>query len=255
MSRLFLIASIFLLGSLPLAYAQTGAMIRTTGALVIVPAHGEVRHPNDEARISFMVEEQDKDRVAAVNRVNQRMKQGTDVIKREDPQARLETRGYFTYPIYSDEGVPPRAQQKPQPPQRQLVGWRVGQYLEVTTTNIDTLPRTVAAAQRLLSLNGLQFGLSNATSKKLEEQRIAAAYANLVDRIGSIARAMGRNPSDAVLETIDFEGSGNYSPEHEAQATRMLSAKAMDSTPVEEPGFEPGETTLNMRVVGRVRFQ
>jgi uncharacterized protein len=250
MPRLF-IAFMFLFCGV--SVAQTSAPLNTAGTLVIVQAFGEVRHENDEARAIFTVEEQDKDRVAAVNRVNQKMRQGTEIIKREDPVASLETQGYFTYPIYADE-LPPRTMQGTSRPPRQLVGWRVGQSLQVTTTNLEALSRTVAAAQRVLALSGLQFGLSKTTSKKLEEQRIAAAYSNLSERVDAIARAMGRSVADAVLDTLDFEGSGNYLPQQEASASRMLSAKAM-GVQVEEPGFEPGETVLSMRVVGRVRFK
>ncbi|HVL75466.1 MAG TPA: SIMPL domain-containing protein [Noviherbaspirillum sp.] len=230
--------------------------MQSSGTLIVVPAYGEVRHPNDEARATFMVEEQDKDRVVAVNRVNQRMKQGTEIIRNEDKTARLETRGYFTFPVYSDEGMQPpqpRAQQQ-RPLQRQIVGWRVGQYLEVRTTNLEALPRTVAAAQKVLALNGLQFGLADETNRKLEEQRIAAAYENLMERMTAIAKAMGRNVGDMILDTVDFEGSGGYVPQPEVAATRMMSAKAMDAAVV-EPGFEPGETTLTMRVVGRARLK
>ena len=46
--------------------------------------------------------------------------------------------------------------------------------------------------------------------KKLDDQRIAATYQNLNERIASIAAAMGRKVGDAVLDTVDFEGSGNY---------------------------------------------
>jgi hypothetical protein len=35
----------------------------------------------------------------------------------------------------------------------------------------------------------------------------------------------------------------------------MRAASMNDAAPVEEPSFEPGETTLNMRVVGKVRFK
>jgi predicted secreted protein len=197
-----------------------------------------------------MVEEQDKEKAGAASRVNQKMKQGAEIIKREDPQATLKIRGYYTYPVYADEPVQPRQANKA----RQIVGWRVGQYLEMTTTNLSALPRTIAAAQRLLALNGLSFGLTDATSKKLEEQRIAAAYTNLTDQIASISKAMGRNMSDAMLDTVDFEGSGAYAPNdmHAPKAMRSASAEAMQ---VEEPSFEPGETTLSTRVVGKVRFK
>jgi uncharacterized protein len=221
----------------------------TAGTVVVIPAYGEVRHPNDEVHATFMVEEQDKEKAIAASRVNRKMKQGAEIVKNEDPQAILKTFGYYTYPVYSDEQIQPR-QNKP----RQPIGWWVGQYLEVRTTNLATLPKMAAAAQQVLALNGLQFGLTEATARKLEAQQIAAAYANLTDRIAAVAQAMGRSAADATMDTVDFEGSGAYAPRQEPAAKAMRSM-AGAATQVEEPSFEPGETTLNMRVVGRVRFK
>jgi predicted secreted protein len=215
---------------------------------VIVPASGEVKHPNDEARATFMVEEQDKDKATAASRANQKMKQGLEILRREDPQALLQTRGYYTYPVYPEDQL--RQPGKP----RQPSAWRVGQYLEMTTTNLSALSNTVAAAQRVLALNGLHFGLTEATTKTLDEKRIATAYGNLTDRIAAIAKTMGRNPSDAVIETVDFEASGAYAPQ-EAHAQKTMRAAVADTMQVEEPSFEPGETTATMRVVGKVKFK
>lgn len=241
----------FLLLSCGMAAAQAQSPIQTSGAVVVVPAYGEVKQPNDEARATFMIEEQDKDKAAAASRVNQKMKQGMDIVKREDSQATLKTRGYYTYPVYPDDQVQPRQGNKG----RQPVGWRVGQYLEVTTPNLSALPKTVAAAQKVMALNGLHFGLTEATSKKLEERRIAAAYANLTERIGAIAKAMNRNLSDAMLDTVDFEATGAYAPQQDAYAAKTMRASATEAVQVEEPSFEPGDTTLSMRVVGRIRFK
>lgn len=229
------------------SFAQTP--LQSSGTLVIVPASGMVRQANDEAHLTFMVEEQDKDKAVAASRVNQKMKQGTEIVRKEDPQAILTTRGYYTYAVYPDEPQP-RATNK----LRQPSGWRVGQYLEVKTANLAGLPKTVAAAQRVLALNGLQFGLAEATARKLDTQRIDATYKNLTERIASIARAMGRNPADARLDTIDFEGSGNYAPQDMA-APKMMRAAVAEAVQVEEPSFEPGETILTMRAVGKVRFR
>lgn len=237
--------------SIGLDAAQAQAPMQSAGTLVIVSAFGEVKHPNDEARVTLMIEEQDKDKAAAASRVNQKMKQGSEIVKREDPQASLKTRGYYTYPVYGGEQIPPRQSNR----LRQPVSWRVGQYLEVTTQNITGLPKTVAAAQRVLALNSLYFGLTDATSKKLEEQRIAAAYRNLTDRIAAIAKALGRNASDVILDTVDFEGSGAYVPQHDALVTKAMRAAPMETVQIDEPSFEPGETTLSMRVVGKIRFK
>jgi uncharacterized protein YggE len=225
------------------------ALLQTSGTLVVVPAYGEVKYPNDEARVTFMIEEQDKDKAAAASRVNQKMKQGMEILKREDSQAVLKTRGYYTYPVYADE------QPRPGSRTRQTVGWRVGQYLEMTTSDLNGLPKAVAAAQRVLALNGLYFGLAEATSKKLDEQRIAAAYRNLTERIAAIAKAMGRGVSDAILDTVDFEASGAYAQQHDVPVAKAMRAAPMETVSVEEPSFEPGETTLGMRVVGKVRFR
>ena len=247
--KTILAAAMLILG----AHAQA-QQTPTSGTLVIVPAQGEVRANNDQAVATLAIEEQDKDKAAAASRVNQKMKQGLDIVKKEDPQASLKTQGYYTYPVYpEDRPITPGAAPKPRVP----TAWRVGQYLQVTTTNLDKLPRTVAAAQKVLTLNNLNFGLSPAATKKLDEQRIAATYQNLSERIASIANAMGRKVTDATLDTVDFEGSGAYAREAMAAPApmMMMRAKAMDSNEVSEPTFEPGETVLEMRVVGKVKFK
>lgn len=236
-----------LVAALGLVHAQSA--VQTAGALVIVPAYGEVTHGNDEVRISFMIEEQDKDKSVAASRVNLKMKQGTDLIKREDPRAILKTHGYYTYPVY------PEDQLRQNTRARQPVSWRVGQYLEVKTTNLSGLPKTVATVQQILALNGLQFGLSDATTRKLDGQRIEAAYRHLNERVAAIAKAMGRNLSDAVIDTIDFEASGAYAPQGDATMKTVGMAAVREAQQVEEPSFEPGETTLQMRVVGKVKFK
>lgn len=242
---------IVLIGLAASAQAADPQPVRSTsGTLVIVPADGDVKQANDEAHVIFMVDEQDRDKAAAVSRTNLKMKQGTEILKREDPQGVLQTRGYYTYPVYPDEEPRPNTKARP------IIGWHVVQYLELKTAEIARLPKTVSAAQSVLSLNGLQFRLSDPAMKKLDSRRIEAAYRNLGERIDAIAHAMGRDPADALIETVDFEGSGAYANDNGRQMeTVQVSGmrKALQQT--EEPNFEPGETTLHMRVVGKVRFR
>jgi predicted secreted protein len=163
--------------------------------------------------------------------------------------------GYYTYPVYPEDRPPvPLAGNKPRLP----TAWRVGQYVEVKTKNLAGLPKTVAAAQKVLTLNSINFGLSPEATKKLDDRRIAATYKNLNERIAAVAGAMGRPVTDAVLDTVDFEGSGNYVGGREnavAAAPMMMRAAKADMAEVAEPSFEPGETTLEMRLVGKVRFR
>ncbi len=232
------------------AFAQN--TLATSGAMVIVPAYGEVTHPNDQVVATFFIEEQDKDKSAAASRVNTKMKQGTEIVRREDPKAILKTVGYYTYPVYPE--AVPRPDGQPQTQPRVPTGWRVGQYLEVKTTNLANLPKMTAAVQKVLALNGLNFGLTPDTIRKLDDQRIAATYKNLNERVAAIASSMGRKMSEAVVDTVDFEGSGNYAGQQDSSPMMMRAAKA-ESADVAEPSFEPGETTLQMRLVGKVKFK
>jgi len=231
--------------------AQTAASTEQShGTLVVVPAYGEVTHANDQAHITLSIEEQDKDKASAASRVNLKMKQGIEIVKQGDPSAVLKTRGYYTYAVYDSGGVGSAPNNNP----KQAIGWRVGQYLDVTTTNLGALPKLVAAAQQTMSLNGLQFDLAPATSKKLDQQRIEAAYQNLTERIGFIAKAMGRNASDALLQSVDFEATGAYAPPM-AQPAAMARFASKSAAPVEEPSFEPGETTQQLRIVANIKFK
>src|SRR5690606_23788879 len=136
------------------AQVQAQTAPSTAGTLVVVPAFGEVKHANDQATVTFAVEEHDKDKNAAAARVNRKMKEGTEILRRADPKAELKTMGYYTYPVYPE--VPPmpqpasRAAAKPVP-----VAWRVGQYLEVKTTSLAELPKTAAAAQKVRQINNV----------------------------------------------------------------------------------------------------
>ncbi|MDB5774729.1 MAG: hypothetical protein JWP38_862 [Herbaspirillum sp.] len=137
------LAALLAAASLPV-YAQTA--VNAAPAQIIVPAFGEVVQPNDQAQATLAVEEQDKDKAAAASRVNQKMNQGIALLHRQDAQAKLKSYGYYTYAVYPEE--PSRSDggavaAKP----RQPIGWRVGQSLSLTTTNLKALPQTISTAQ------------------------------------------------------------------------------------------------------------
>lgn len=241
LAKTLVVVSLFLATS---AGAQT---------LVVVPAYGDVTRANDEAVLTLAIEEQDKDKNAAASRVNARMKQGMDIVRRADPTAKLQTQRYYTYPVYPDDvpGRPVAANAKRVP-----TGWRVSQSLEVKTANLAGLQKTAGAAQGVLQIERVRFGLSAALTRQLDDERIGATYRNLTERVASIARAMGKTPADAVIETVDFEGSGNYAEQSVSAGLRVqVTGSRLAREDMAEPSFEPGETTLQMRLVGKVKFR
>ncbi len=230
----------------------TGAVAQTAqfnGTQVIVHALGEVRHANDEALLTLLVEEQDKDKSAAASRVNLKMKQGMEIVRREDPSAYLKTRAYYTFPVYPEQAVP-NGPRNPQP-----VAWRVGQHLDVTTKKLTGLPKLVATTQRTLALSSLNFGLSEAALKNLDEQRILAAYAHLRERTRAIAKAMDRSLGDATVVSVELDGAGEGPHPLSAMMGKTTMRAADIPAAVEEPSFEPGETMVQMRLIARILFK
>lgn len=211
------------------------------GTLVSVHGNGAVHAANDQVDVQFNVEELDKDRAAAASRVNQKIRHGTEMLKKLDPTARLTTARYYTYPVYDEPSNPAK--------RPAIVSWRVGQYVYFHTKDLQQLPAVVAEAEQTLSVGSVQFSLSEELTKTLESQRIAAAYANLQERIQIIASAMGKNPADAIVESLDVDGG--YQP---IQHVMVTGSSVRKQVPVEEPSFEPGESTLDATVSAKIRF-
>lgn len=225
--------------------AHAAVTVDTSGTTIVVRADGEATRANDEAHLVFSIEERDRDRAAAASRVNENMRRAIAIVKREDPQARLLTRDLYTYPV--------NAPGPPKTPGQALaiVGWRVVESLEVTTRNLAALPKTVAMAESVLNLNGLRFQLSREDARAADDQAIADAYANLLGRIGAIARAMGREPAEAALESLDFDPP----PAYGSPVPRALAAMRSNAQTIAEPDFEPGEATVSTHVVGHFRLR
>ena len=238
---------LLIIGAATPAFAQS---LPLAGTVVTLSATGEVRAVNDQALASLTLEEQDKDKVTAASRLNLKMRQGVDVVKREDPSAVLRTRGYYTYPIYAVE--PDKVVTRLRP----VIGWRVGESLDVTTSNLIALPKTLAAAQRILSLNNLSYSLTDGAARRLDEERIRVTYSNLMARIAAIAKVMGRTPGDVTIESLDIDNAAEqFQPRNASIAMMANQGVTSDMASLVEPSFEPGETVLHLRMVSKLQVK
>lgn len=207
------------------------------GTVLLITGAAELEVPNDEAVATFFYEAQDADLTKAQGRVNQRVGDGTAALKRADPKAQIETSGYSSYPVYADNAA------------RSSVGWRVRQGVTLRTSDLAALPRTVAAAQSLLALGGIDFRLSRAARERVDAQLIGLATANLNARLASAATALGSSPARVRIEEVNFGGrEGGPQPMMMRQAPMMAEAGAPP------PAFESGRSTERLTVSGKARL-
>jgi predicted secreted protein len=213
-------------GTVPAAPAQ--------GTLVVMTGSAEIEVPNDEAVASFFYEAQDADLARAQALVNQRVADGTAALRRADPKAQLETSGYGSYPVYGQNN-------------RSIVGWRVRQGVTLRTADLAALPRTVAAAQPLLSLGGIDFRLSRAARERIEGDLIQQAIANLNGRVAAAAQALGVPRERVRLEEVNFVG-------RDGGPVPVMARMAMAADAAPPPQFESGRSVERVFVTGRARL-
>lgn len=220
----------------PVAAQVPAAPARFEGTLVTISTSAEVEAPNDEALVSFYLEVQEADLARAQSQLNQRVAEAVATLKRADPKALIETAGYGSHPIYAAGGG------------RKIVGWRVRQGVNLRTTDLATLPKTVAAGQQQLALGAIGFRLSRAARDGLDTELIQRAYANLAARIAAAAQAMGVPPARVRIEEVHFGARGDGPP-----IVPMARAMATGAEAVGQPGFDAGESTLRLDVTAKVR--
>lgn len=218
------------------ALAQQVAPAPNSGTLIVMTGSAEMELPNDEAVANFYFEAQDADLTKAQALVNQRVGDGTAALKRADAKAQVETSGYGSFPVYGAGN-------------RNIVGWRVRQGVTLRTENLAALPKTVAAAQSLLSLGGIDFRLSKAARERVEGQLIQQAIANFNARVAAAAQALGASPGRVRIEEVNF-GSREGGPVPIAAA--RMAAMASDAVPA--PTFEAGRSSERLTVSGRARL-
>lgn len=221
-----------------LAFAQaTPATPRSDGAAIVMTGSAEIEVPNDEAVASFYLEVQDGDLAKAQSLLNQRVAEGVAQLKRSDPKGQVETAGYGSYPVYSREG-------------RQVIAWRVRQGVTLRTSDLAGLPRSVAAAQRLLALGGVEFRLSRLARERVEAELIQAAVANLNARLAAAARALGVAPERLRTEELNFAAAMVRPP----MQVRAMEMRASAAEPVAEPQLDAGRSLQQTTVTGRARL-
>jgi uncharacterized protein YggE len=226
-----------LAAAVPVAGQTPAAAARFDGTLVTISSAAEIEAANDEALASFFLEVQDADLARAQSQLNQRVAEGVAALKRADPAAQVETAGYASYPIYAAGGG------------RKIAGWRVRQGVSLRTTDLATLPKTVATGQQQLALGGIGFRLSRAARDRLDAELIQRAYANLSLRIAAAAQAMSVPPARVRVEEVNFGARGDAPP-----IVPMARAMAMGAEPVAEPVLDAGQSTLRLDITARVRF-
>ncbi len=243
------LSSIILAASALLGAAVSAAPSMTTsGVIIMVPVTGEVRHVNEEVNATFQAGSTKKDKAEATSEVSRKMKEGVAILRARNPAAVLQTAAFRFYPLHKKTKLGSFEEPDRVP---EVIGWEVTQRVTLVTQDMAGLPKTSAALQGTLDLVTLNFHLTSETTRKLDDLRTMTAYQRLNERIESFAKAMGKSMGDATLESVSIDGAGETNHFDRVEVT----GSKIRRDEMAEPVFEAGETTLSMRLIGKVRFK
>lgn len=217
--------------------AQTPPTFVKPGTVVHLQAQAELFADNDEARVTFFVQEQAVDRAEAASVANRKMKETIERIKQADPSAETRTTGYNTYPQYTTNG-------------RTITAWQMRQEVLVVTRNLTNLEKMVARVQSVAAVGGLAFGVSRDLQRKLDTELFDLAFADFRARMTTVAKALGKTDKDVEIEEINLQNSERpWQPRPVAMATRATVAD------VAEAKFEPGDSRQTLTFTARIRVK
>ena len=225
------------LSGLTAALAQTTTASRP-GTVVLLQAQAETFVDNDEARVSFFIQEQHADRAEAASQANKKTRETLERIKQADPGAEVRTTGYSTYPQYANNG-------------RTITAWQVRQEVMMTTKNLSQLEKTVARVQTVAAVSGVVFGLSREAQRKLDVQLFDMAFVDFRSRMAVVAKALGKTEKDVEIEEINLANAER--PFLPRPPVAMMARAAAGE--VAESKFEPGDSRQSLSFTARIRVK
>ena len=230
----------FALVALPLAVmAQTngtGQAAAHQGPTLTLDAEASQRVAQDTAWAMFSVEKESKDQAQAQQAGKAALAEVTAILKKS-PALQVSTENLFTSPVYNKDG--------------KISGWRTNFNVQFESTDTALVAQTMAALMDKARLSGSGFRLSDAATKKAQDQLIGDAVKAFDAKAKVSASAMGFSRYE--YGSINLSQSGNTPPIMRANRGPMMMSK-MDSGASDPVALEPGYTTVSASISGTVKL-
>lgn len=218
-------------------------LVPAAEAEMVLPATAQLSFPNDQACLTFTVEEESENLAEIQSKVNATMAEGQKAIQEFSSLATIENNGYSATPIWTNPQKGEAAKIK---------GWTVSQSIKVTTPDVQGVASIVQIAQEAnLALQGVRFSLTKQAKAEADDKLLNSALQQLDHRVTTIVQSMNLPKTAVKFKKLDFQNN----PVDTVYNTRTMLMKASASNSVSRPVFEAGSTTLSLTVSGVFTIQ
>ncbi|WP_445346166.1 SIMPL domain-containing protein [Acinetobacter bohemicus] len=216
------------------AFAQQNEQLNYN--LVNIQAEAARKVSNDEMHAVLYIEKSNKQPAELAVQITQLMNQAMASAKKY-PQVKVETGSQTTYPIYDNDS-------------RKLKEWRGRAEIQIESTDFKAASQLVSELQQNFQTQSINFSVSDAQRKKVENELMVEASKNFQQRALTLSQAWNKSGYNLVNLNLNTNNSYPQPIMMRASMAKFSGAEAADAQDV-----AAGESKITVNANGTIQFK
>lgn len=216
------------------AFAQQNEQLNYN--LVNIQAEAARKVSNDEMHAVLYIEKSNKQPAELAVQITQLMNQAMASAKKY-PQVKVETGSQTTYPIYDNDS-------------RKLKEWRGRAEIQIESTDFKAASQLVSDLQQNFQTQSINFSVSDAQRKKVENELMVEASKNFQQRAQALSQAWNKSGYNLVNLNLNTNNSYPQPIMMRASMAKFSGAEAADAQDV-----AAGESKITVNANGTIQFK
>ncbi|MGE4316209.1 SIMPL domain-containing protein [Acinetobacter sp.] len=204
--------------------------------LVNVQAEATRQISNDEMHAVLYIERSKKQPAELSALITQLMNQAIAASKKY-PQVKVETGTQSTYPVYDNDS-------------QKLKEWRGRAELRLESTDFKAVSQLISELQQNFQTQSIEFTVSDAKRKKVENELIVEASKNFQQRAQMLTSAWNKSSYNLVNLNLN---TNNYYPQPVMMRANM--AKFAGAEAADAQNVAAGESKITVNANGSIQFK
>lgn len=190
---------------------------------------------NDQINATLNKEIQHQSSSQLANQIATTLNKAIEIAK-QYPEVKVSSGNQSTYPQYNK--------------QNKITGWTGSASLHLQSTDIVATSKLIADLQSFMTLDNVNFSVSDNTRKKVEQELMLQASKDFQQQAKTLLPAW--QAQDYQLVNLQFSKGYDY---HDYDMPRMaMAVEASASAKVSQQNFQVGESTINITASGAVQL-
>ena len=216
------------------AFAQSNEPLNYN--LISVQADAARQVSNDEMHAVLYIEKSNKQPAELAAQITQLMNQAMALAKKY-PQVKIETGSQTTYPIYDNDS-------------RKLKEWRGRAEIQIESTDFKAASQLVSELQQYFQTQSINFNVSDAQRKKVENELMVEASKNFQQRAQLLSQSWNKSGYNLVNLNLNTNSSYPQPIMMRANMAKLSSAEATDAQDI-----SAGESKVTVNANGTIQFK